>query len=139
MCGTADASIYRQGLGEFFLMIPIAMKRRGLCQRPKCRIDCMRCSATATASPRFISNRTASSATSGRKIPAINQWALETLALAMDGEIRSRAQAQTWLRYKNYQPTTLTLGPLTRLGGRISAANVAFDDHPNEKAVLRPH
>ena len=27
----------------------------------------------------------------------------------------------------------IRLGPLTRLGGRISAANVAFDDHPNEK------
>jgi hypothetical protein len=27
----------------------------------------------------------------------------------------------------------LTLDPLTRLGGRISAANVAFDDHPVEK------
>ena len=31
------------------------------------------------------------------------------------------------------EPTTITLGPLTRLGGRVSAANVAFDDHPNEK------
>jgi hypothetical protein len=27
----------------------------------------------------------------------------------------------------------LKLGPLTRLGGRVTAANVAFDDHPNEK------
>jgi len=27
----------------------------------------------------------------------------------------------------------LKLGPLTRLGARASAANVAFDDHPNEK------
>ena len=29
------------------------------------------------------------------------------------------------------QPSTATT--LTRLGARISAANVAFDDHPNEK------
>jgi hypothetical protein len=34
---------------------------------------------------------------------------------------------------KKYQPTTLTLGPLTRLGGRITSANIAFDDHPNDK------
>ena len=27
----------------------------------------------------------------------------------------------------------LPLGPLTRLGGRVTAANVAFDDHPNDK------
>ncbi|MDB5729849.1 MAG: hypothetical protein JWQ00_3054, partial [Noviherbaspirillum sp.] len=27
----------------------------------------------------------------------------------------------------------LKLGAATRLGGRISAANIAFDDHPPEK------
>jgi hypothetical protein len=32
-----------------------------------------------------------------------------------------------------YEPTTLHLGPLTHLGGRVTAANVAFDDHPNDK------
>ena len=32
-----------------------------------------------------------------------------------------------------YQPSVLKIGPLTRLGGRMTAANVAFDDHPNEK------
>ena len=62
-----------------------------------------------------------------------NQWALETLALAMDGQIRSREQAQAWLKYKNYQPTVLKISALTRLGGRMTAANIAFDDHPNEK------
>jgi hypothetical protein len=63
-----------------------------------------------------------------------NQWAAETLAAAMEpGTIRTRQQAQAWLQYKGYEPTTLKLGPLTRLGGRVTAANVAFDDHPNEK------
>jgi len=51
----------------------------------------------------------------------------------MDADIKSRDQAQAWLKYKGYQPTTLKIDPLTRLGGRMSAANVAFDDHPNEK------
>jgi hypothetical protein len=27
----------------------------------------------------------------------------------------------------------LNIGPMTRLGARISKANIAFDDHPNEK------
>jgi hypothetical protein len=63
-----------------------------------------------------------------------NQWAAETLAAAMEpGTIRTRDQAQAWLKYKGYEPTTLKLGALTRLGGRVTAANVAFDDHPNEK------
>ena len=35
--------------------------------------------------------------------------------------------------FTGYEPTALRLGPLTRLGGRMSAANVAFDDHPDAK------
>jgi hypothetical protein len=70
-----------------------------------------------------------------------NQWAIETLALAMEpsigapGEpmVASRQRAQAWLQFKGYAPAALTIGPLTRLGGRMTAANVAFDDHPNEK------
>ena len=27
----------------------------------------------------------------------------------------------------------MKLGPLTRLGGRVGSANIAFDDHPNDK------
>lgn len=62
-----------------------------------------------------------------------NQWALETLAVAMDGNIRTREQAQAWLKYKNYQPSLLRISVATRLGGRMTSANIAFDDHPNEK------
>jgi len=46
--------------------------------------------------------------------------------------IADRASAQGWLRANGYAPTRLTLGPLTRLGGRMFKANVAFDDHPPE-------
>ncbi|RYF69541.1 MAG: DUF2145 domain-containing protein, partial [Comamonadaceae bacterium] len=49
------------------------------------------------------------------------------------GTIRSREQAQAWLRLMGYEPTTLRLGPLTRLGGRVGSANIAFDDHPSDK------
>jgi hypothetical protein len=62
-----------------------------------------------------------------------NQWALETLAMTQDASAASRERAQAWLRLKGYQPTTLHISPLKRLGARVSAANVAFDDHPNEK------
>ena len=62
-----------------------------------------------------------------------NQWAIETLAGAVDGSAGTRRQAQAWLQLRDYQPTTLHLGPLTRLGARATTANVAFDDHPNDK------
>ena len=63
-----------------------------------------------------------------------NQWVTETLALAMDpSRIRNREQAQAWLKYQDYQPTVLTIRPFTRLGARATRANIAFDDHPNDK------
>jgi hypothetical protein len=62
-----------------------------------------------------------------------NQWAIETLAMTQEPGARTRERAQAWLQLKDYQPTTLRIGALKRLGGRLTAANVAFDDHPNEK------
>ena len=43
----------------------------------------------------------------------------------MEPGVTSREQAQAWLQFKGYEPTTLRLGPLTRMGARVSAANVA--------------
>lgn len=63
-----------------------------------------------------------------------NQWALELLASAMSesSTVTDRSSAQVWLKNAGYQPTRLHLGPLTRLGGRMFKANIAFDDHPPE-------
>jgi hypothetical protein len=62
-----------------------------------------------------------------------NQWAIETLAGAAEPAASDRRQAQAWLQLHGYVPTTLRLGPLTRLGARATSANIAFDDHPNDK------
>ena len=48
-------------------------------------------------------------------------------------DIASREQAQAWLKFRGYQPSVLRIGAMTRLGARAGSANVAFDDHPNEK------
>ena len=69
----------------------------------------------------------------GQKYQQSNQWVIETLAAATDPDIRTRLHAQAWLQSSGYLPTTLKLGPLTRLGGRVTGANIAFDDHPDEK------
>ena len=42
-------------------------------------------------------------------------------------------QAQRWLQFKGYQPTTLEIGAFQRLGARAGMADIAFDDHPNSK------
>jgi hypothetical protein len=68
-----------------------------------------------------------------------NQWALELFAMALSQQaginppITSRKQAQQWLKLTNYEPSTLKLSAFTRLGARMFKANVAFDDHPDER------
>ena len=47
--------------------------------------------------------------------------------------IQNRAQAQAWLQAKGYEPSSLIIRAISRLGGRMTAANIAFDDHPNDK------
>lgn len=133
-CGTAEAAIYRQGLGEFFLddlwrheaawVVPTreAQDRILALMRDERRSLAMHHKPYSIVSYAW-----------GQRYQQSNQWAIETLALALEPDAATRASAQAWLLLKGYQPTALRLGPLTRLGGRVSAANVAFDDHPNEK------
>jgi hypothetical protein len=132
-CGTAEAAIYRQGLGEFFLddlwrfEAAWVVPPREMQTKLLALVDDPRALRLHQRAYSIVSYAW------GTRYQQSNQWAIETLASAMDPAIATRAQAQSWLRAHDYQPTTLRLGPLTRLGGRISAANVAFDDHPPEK------
>ncbi|HJV25527.1 MAG TPA: DUF2145 domain-containing protein [Aromatoleum sp.] len=59
-----------------------------------------------------------------------NQWAIETLAFVLEPGATDRSRAQAWLRLRGYQPTTLHIDALRRLGARVGSANIAFDDHP---------
>jgi len=132
-CGTADSALYRQGLGEFFLddlwrheaawvtLAPAVQDRLWpLLQAGQVdRLHQRRYSIVSYAwSTRYQQS---------------NQWAIEVLAGAMDDRIATREQAQAWLMRKDYRPTTLHVGAFKRLGARITAANVAFDDHPDAK------
>jgi hypothetical protein len=134
-CGLAVASIYRQGLADFFLddlwrheaawVVPSAAVQAQL----RKLID-----TPARVTRLHVQPYSMVSYAWGDTYQQSNQWALETLAMAMEPEtITSRQQAQAWLKFKGYAPTALTLRPLTRLGGRLTAANIAFDDHPNAK------
>lgn len=131
-CGTDQAMLMRQGLGEFFLD------------------DLWRYQAVWSAAPQPLAdalwrllqdNRRATalhqrrynmlSYTWGTRYQQSNQWALETLALAAEPAVGTREQAQAWLRFKGYQPSVLKIRALTRLGANATRANIAFDDHPN--------
>lgn len=134
-CGTAVGYLYRQGLGEFFLddlwryEAVYAVPTPDVQQRLLAVLQNNERTKTLQHQPYNMV-----SYAWGKKYQQSNQWALETLALAMEPTtVRTRDQAQAWLQFKGYESTALKLGPLTRLGGRVGSANIAFDDHPSEK------
>ena len=63
----------------------------------------------------------------GSATPSLESWH------AAEPDIATRTQAQAWLGFKTYQPTTLRLGAFTRLGASAGSAHIRFDDHPNDK------
>jgi len=133
-CATARASIYRQGLGEFFLDDLYEYEAAVVIPTPQVQaalIDTLRDNARVAHL-----NTPAYSVVAypwSQTYQQSNQWAIETLAMTQEPAAQTRDQAQAWLRLKGYTPTTLHLSAFKRLGARMTAANVAFDDHPNEK------
>jgi len=133
-CGTAEGALYRQGLGEFFSDDPWRHEGAWVVLQPQLQqrlLPVLRDNQRAATLHERAYSMVAYAG--GTKYQQSNQWAVETLALAQPQPVAGRRQAQGWLFAQSYQPTTLRLGPLTRLGGRATAANIAFDDHPNEK------
>jgi len=133
-CGTAVSNIYEQGMGQFFLDDPFRFETAIAVPTPEVQ---QRLRAVLTDPQKVLAEHTPSynmlSYAWSTKYQQSNQWVLETLAMAQEPAIRNREQAQAWLKFKGYEPTVLNLGPMTRLGGRMFKANIAFDDHPNEK------
>lgn len=137
-CGTAESAIYRQGLGEFFL--DDLWQFEAAWAVPKQDVQTALLTLLLDA-PRSIQLHhkpyNMVSYPWSLKYQQSNQWAIETLAKAMSTDIQAgsagRNQAQAWLQFKGYQPSTLHLSAMTRLGARATAANIAFDDHPSDK------
>ena len=134
-CGTAVSHVYRQGLGEFFLDDLWRYEAAWVVPTPAVQSALLPLLQDgARLAPLHMPAYNMVAYAWGQKYQQSNQWAIETLAAAMEPtSIRSRAQAQAWLQFKAYTPSTLKLGPLTRLGGRVGSAHIAFDDHPSDK------
>jgi hypothetical protein len=142
LCGTARSEVFDEGLGNFFLddlwkmeavvLVPGEATQRALVGALTARDH------LALHQPHYsmvaypYSTRYQNS----------NQWALEVLANALvqerdargsaPGREPGRERAQAYLRGAGFEATELKLDTLTRLGARLSRANVAFDDHPGQ-------
>jgi hypothetical protein len=133
-CGSARADLYRQGLGEFFLddlfqyeaAVAVLAPEVQAALRPLLQ-DNARVMRLHTPAYSMVAYPWA------QTYQQSNQWAIETLAWAEEPSAGTRPRAQAWLQFKGYEPTVLRIAPLVRLGARLTAANVAFDDHPDAK------
>ena len=133
-CGTDYAALYRQGLGEFFLDRPHRYDAAFVVLKPELQQALLPVLADNARVARFNERRYSMVAYAfGTTYQQSNQWVLETLASAAAPGINSRRDAQAWLQAQGYQPTDLHLSTLTRLGGRMTQANIAFDDHPSAR------
>ncbi len=133
-CGTPSSQLWTDGLANFFLDDPFTLDSILLVPPEKLRArltEMLRVPAQLHSLHNEHYNMVAYPFST--KYQNSNQWVLELLAAAEsnDVRIRNREQAQAWLKMAGYQPTEMHIGPLTRLGGRMFKANVAFDDHPN--------
>ncbi|MBI3349545.1 MAG: DUF2145 domain-containing protein [Burkholderiales bacterium] len=133
-CGTDHAALYRQGLGEFFLDNPYRYDAAFVVLKPELQQALLPVLTDNARVAAFNERRYSMVAYAfGTKYQQSNQWVLETLAGAAAPGAVSRRAAQDWLRSQGYQPTDLHLSTLTRLGGRMTQANIAFDDHPSAR------
>lgn len=133
-CGSATAAVYRQGLGDFFLDRMHRYEAGIVVLAPELQARLLPLLHDDVEVARWHAARYSMVAYPwAQTYQQSNQWALETLAGAMEPAAATRRQAQAWLQLRDYRPTVLRIGALTRLGARVTAANVAFDDHPDEQ------
>ncbi len=136
LCGSARSALFDEGLGNFFLDDMHAYETRILVPGAAAqeRIVAM---LASTAPLRLHDERYNMVAFPySTEYQNSNQWLLETYAAGTsDMPIDGRAQAQAWLKLAAYQPITLDIPALTRLGARMFRANVSFDDQPFERRM----
>ncbi len=136
-CGTAQSDLFDEGLANFFMDDLFAFDSAILIPGPASqeRIVAM----LASKVPRLMHGRSYNmlSFPFASNYQNSNQWVLETYAAsASEFALKDRGKAQAWLKQAGYQPTTLYIPTVTRLGARMFRANVAFDDHPTGRRAL---
>jgi hypothetical protein len=133
-CGTASGTVYRQGLGDFFLDRMFRYEAAFVVLAPDAQSRVLPLLRDNAGLARWhVDSYSMVAYPWSQRYQQSNQWVLETLAGAMEPAAVTRAQAQGWLQMRDYQPAVLRLGAFERLGARVGSANVAFDDHPDAK------
>lgn len=136
-CGSAGSDLYNEGLGNFFLDDLYAFETLILIPNAATQQNIAALLASDMPKKLHAPQYNMVAYAFSTKYQNSNQWVLEMLAAASSNDIKigNREQAQAWLKIAGYQPITLNIPSLTRLGGRMFRANVAFDDHPFDRRM----
>jgi hypothetical protein len=132
-CGTATSALYDEGLINFFSDAPVRYQAGIWRLAPAVQARLKNALLGNKARDYHEPQYSLAAYPFSTRYQNSNGWVLEMLAYAIapEGAATTRATAQIWLASNGYQPTELALGTMTRLGARISKANIAFDDHPS--------
>ncbi len=133
-CGTAESSLYDQGMVNFFSDTPFKYQVGIWRVKPDVQERLLRALNGKVSKRLHEAKYNMLAYPFSTKYQNSNTWVLEVLAygLAAEDEVATRADAQDWLKQAGYTPTQLPINAMTRLGARISRANIAFDDHPDD-------
>ena len=136
-CGTTVSGLFNEGMGNFFLTDLYRHEAQLVIPGPDAQERLARLALSRTPIRLHEARYNMLSYVNSTQYQNSNQWVLETLAaaLAPDGQVETRIEAQKWLRSIGYQPPTVEIPAATRLGARMFRANVAFDDHPFERRM----
>jgi hypothetical protein len=133
-CGTASSALYDEGLVNFFSDSPYRYQAGIWRLAPEAQLRLKKALLGKKAKDYLEPNYSLVAYPFSTRYQNSNGWVLEMLAFAVapEDEANTRVTAQAWVKSHGYVPTQLELGTLTRLGARVTKANIAFDDHPSE-------
>jgi hypothetical protein len=136
-CGTAASRLYNEGMGNFFLTDLYRHEAQLVIPGPALQARLVLLFSTRTPLRLHEPKYNMLAYVYSTRYQNSNGWVLENLAAAAapGGQVEDRAAAQAWLRATGYQPPTIEVPALVRLGARLLRANVAFDDHPFERRM----
>lgn len=139
-CGSDSSSIYNEGVVNFYLDDLYQYESKIVAFNPainKALLAIMRDKNQLVKMHGIKYNMLAYPFSS--KYQNSNGFLIETIALAdahtKNIELTDRDAAQNYLKILGYKPAIVEVGAFTRLGARMTKANIAFDDQPFEQRM----
>jgi hypothetical protein len=133
-CGSPSSSLFVEGLGNFYLDDPFAYETIVVVPTPAAQRKLLGALSSGLPATLHTAGYSMIANPYSTRYQNSNQWVLEMVAasLAPAGTAATRASVQQWLKNSGYTASQIRIGPLKRIGARLFAVNVRFDDHQAE-------